>query len=224
MASNNAGVSERKRSSNSQNAKKSTGPRSSHGKAISSKNALRHGLAVANACHLPLYGEVVDLATVICGEFTDLATCHFAQDVADATIHLREIQKVRANIIGSALYGAEAPATINQMVKMTNATAAAGKGEARVRAAIAKTEAGLATRRERELAKTGPARLIYWQARLRAATPSPEDETGRLARAAAEMLKLERYERRALSRRKTALRQLATHMQETADFPKLEDG
>jgi hypothetical protein len=207
-------MSERKRNSNAQNAKKSTGPRSTPGKAISSKNALRHGLAAANAWHLALYGEVEDIATLICSETSDLATFHFARDVADATIHLREIQKVRSNIITSALTGAGAPVTVNQLVKMTNAIAAAVKGEARVRAAIAKTEAGVATRRERALAKAAPGRLIYWQGRVSAATPPPEDETGPLARAAAEMLKLERYERRALSRRKTALRHLATRMQQ----------
>jgi hypothetical protein len=60
-------TSERKIAANRNIAKKSTGPRSNAGRAVSRRNALRHGLAVSIG-NESAFGDVVeDLAKVLSG-------------------------------------------------------------------------------------------------------------------------------------------------------------
>lgn len=75
---------------------------------------------------------------------------------------------------------------------------ALAKGTVRVSAATAKVQARTATRRERELVQAAPGHIIYWKGRIRAAMLPFEDESEPLARAAAQLLNVDRYEQRLL--------------------------
>jgi hypothetical protein len=85
---------------NQENAKSSTGPRSKKGRDASSKNARRHGLAIAIGSDPAVQQDIETLAGVLapCG----LGISH-AREAAEAALDLVRIRKVRASLF-EALY------------------------------------------------------------------------------------------------------------------------
>ena len=91
-------ASERQIAANRQNARKSTGPRSATGKKRASKNAYRHGLS------RPIWGAaftraVDDLARDIAGDAADPATLDLAREVAEAKLELDRVRRVKVALI-----------------------------------------------------------------------------------------------------------------------------
>jgi hypothetical protein len=78
---------------NRANAKRSTGPRTSKGKAVSSLNARRHGLASPLRSEPSAVAEIEQLARAIVGERLDLLD--LARRVAEADLELRRIWRAR---------------------------------------------------------------------------------------------------------------------------------
>ena len=179
-------TSNRKLAANRRNAARATGPRSAAGKARASRNALRHGLAISVA-ELPAAAVEIDRITrAIVREGDDTVALHYARAAAVAELEVLRVRAARA-------------ALINQ----------------------------LARDRRLFVPKPMPPHLILLQVfrrnpdpsvlaafeenRRKRSLPIPEDPERMIvafARAAPDLAKYDRYERRALSRRKSALRAL----------------
>jgi hypothetical protein len=86
--------SDRKAISNRKNAQNSTGPRSELGRRRSSRNALRHGLAIAIGSDPSFSKDIEALATTLergCG-----IAGEFARQLAEAELELQRIRKLKA--------------------------------------------------------------------------------------------------------------------------------
>jgi hypothetical protein len=89
-------TSARKIAANRNNAKKSTGPRSNAGRAVSRRNALRHGLAASIANKSAFGGDVEDLARVLSSASGLQGVSGVAREAAEAQLDLSRIRKIRA--------------------------------------------------------------------------------------------------------------------------------
>ena len=89
-------TSERKIAANRNNAKKSTGPRSSSGRATSRNNARRHGLATGIGSDPAFRDDIEILAKLLAGGREDVG--EFAREAAEAHLDLTRIRKIRARL------------------------------------------------------------------------------------------------------------------------------
>jgi hypothetical protein len=86
--------SSKKISANQTNAQRSTGPRSTQGKARACLNALRHGLAVSAAALPELAADITDLAQKIAGEeCNNPSVLDAAMRVATATVDVDRVRR-----------------------------------------------------------------------------------------------------------------------------------
>jgi hypothetical protein len=99
-------ASDRKIASNRYNAKKSTGPRSEHGRRHSRRNALRHGLAVAIGSQPSFRQDIEALAKALVGGGPPN---EFARQAAEAELDLLRIRKIRASQLNAAVGNPGAP-------------------------------------------------------------------------------------------------------------------
>ncbi len=96
-------TSTRKITANRANARASTGPKTVHGRARAARNALRHGLSLPVYSD-PLLSEEVDaLARDIAGPDANPEIHELARRVAEAQINLRRIRSVRYQLVNDAL-------------------------------------------------------------------------------------------------------------------------
>jgi hypothetical protein len=93
MATDNKVIANRK------NAKASSGPRSSAGKRRSSRNAVRHGLAVAVESDPAWHDGVEILARILCLTLDDQRDPERCREAARAAIDLLRIRQIRTNIL-----------------------------------------------------------------------------------------------------------------------------
>ena len=96
-------TSERRLRANRSNAKASTGPRTSAGKAQSARNAFRHGLSLPLTFDSALGRQVEELARRIAGETPDPVRFRLAQQIAEAQSQLQRVRARRLDLIASAL-------------------------------------------------------------------------------------------------------------------------
>ena len=171
-------------SANRANARKSSGPKSNAGKARAARNSLRHGLAVAVARDARWAPEVDALARRIAGESADLGVLNQARAVAEAQIELARARAHRQIIIERA--NADPLFQTAADIKFARIFVALV-----MRGGVAEKHAPFIARfpaiKRLETEFKPVAVLIELERELRA---------------------LERYERRALSRRKFAIRKL----------------
>jgi hypothetical protein len=164
---------------NRRNARLSTGPRSKAGKKRVASNALRHGLAVAVSTLSEVNAAVEPLALRIVGDAADPERLELARRVAEAQIDLQRVRRARAALI------AEPMADADYLFKST------------VKRRLLE--------RQKRLERLG--RPWTWG---RPIAREPANETERVIRIlsdlAGDLVRLDRYERRALSRRKVAIR------------------
>jgi hypothetical protein len=96
-------TSERKIRANRANARASTGPQTTRGRARAARNALRDALSLP-VCSIPaLSGEVETLAREIAGPDANAETQELARRVAEAQIDLRRVRYVRHKLLSDAL-------------------------------------------------------------------------------------------------------------------------
>ena len=88
-----------RREANGANATASTGPRSKAGKARSSKNALRHGLNVSIWDDVALTGRAKELAARIAGPNPDAERLVRARTIAEAQITLDRVRARRVSLL-----------------------------------------------------------------------------------------------------------------------------
>ncbi len=96
-------TSARQRRANRANARASTGPKTTKGKACSAKNALRHGLSLSALTHPVLAQEAEVLARRLAGCSADAETVAGARRIAEAQIDLQRVRAHRLRRLDQAL-------------------------------------------------------------------------------------------------------------------------
>ena len=172
-------TSDRKIRANRVNAKSSTGPQTTRGRARAARNALRHALSLPVCSNPALLEEVETLAREIAGPDANAETQDRARQVAEAQVDLRRVRYARHKLLSDALAD---PHYDNW----------------REKTAVLR---GL-------LRKNAPPDLPVEDlaAFLKSTPQGPHKFATILSQEAKHLLAMDRYERRALSRRKSAIR------------------
>jgi hypothetical protein len=177
-------TSERKIRANRANARTSTGPKTARGRSHAARNALRHGLS------LPVYSdpvwseEVEALARQIIGTDANLEMQALARRIAEAQIDLRRVRHARHQILSQALSDPDYESEV--MV--------------RKKAALA-----VSFLRRFEPSAPMPDEVMEF---LSSKPEGPYKFATILADKTRQLLALDRYERRAVSRRNRAIQSL----------------
>jgi hypothetical protein len=166
---------------NRHNARASTGPRTPAGKARAAKNALRHGLNMPVAIDPGLGDEIERLAKLIARDADDPGRLQGARRIAEAQIDVMRVRRARLALLSDP--GARSPKLSWRDIR--------------------RRIAALKRRPDPEEAFEAMNELIE----TRKSEGAERTLVEGLPFLAAQLAKLDRYERRALSRRKTTIRE-----------------
>jgi hypothetical protein len=170
-------TSERKVRANRANARASTGPQTTRGRARAARNALRHALSLP-VCSIPALSEEVEsLAREIARPGANAETQELARQVA-AQIDLRRVRYARHQFLSDTLSSQYYDSHANMRMK------------AKVLRAF--------------LRPNSPD--MSMEALRKFVTSTPQGPHELVSGEAKKLLAMDRYERRALSRRKSAIR------------------
>jgi hypothetical protein len=178
-------TSNRRQHANRANARLSTGPKTLAGKARAAQNAFRHGLNVPVLSDPLLAPEVEGMAHEICGSDPDAETLDWARRIAEAQVDLNRVRNSRRQLITRLFIdpGFQPPQVHRQQLRVAKMV--------------------LGGKRSRTL-------LIDVDEVGDVLSPKPLEGQEKLAiileEKISELAALDRYERRALSRRKAAIR------------------
>jgi hypothetical protein len=225
-------TSEKKIAANRLNAKRSTGPRTSWGKSRASGNAWRHGWAVAKTVPSAASADVERMAKAICGDHASPALYEQAVIIAESEMVLLKLRAARVaairrhGIVGPQLerrnpdsrFPAELMLAMEALVRgevrpaiqlLNRQTRVLRAAVARVTNANAKIGAKGYDRADHEESSPPPpscANPFLQRSDEDQPAMQMRDEVDAFQQALPELISLERYERRALSRRKRAIR------------------
>ena len=166
---------------NRANARASTGPKSTHGRMRSARNALRHGLSLPVYADQALSEEVEALAREIAGVDASAEIQELAQRIAEAQSDLRRARDARHQLLSQALSDPYYDARANVREKLTV-----------IRQLL------------RPNAPDVPLEAVTKY--LTRVPEGPQKFALILAQELQQLSAMDRYERRALSRRKFAIR------------------
>jgi hypothetical protein len=177
-------ASERQIAANQRNARNSAGPRSAGGKKRASRNAYRHGLAAGPHSSKELAHLVDRLAREIAGDTDSAIARAHARSAAEATLDLARVRNIKVALIEcvAAFGDLDPPAEVDLFE----------------RAWLHLKAMGLTSRRIKAPKPAEPP--------VPMPTEQPERSDEALRRALPGLTKLDRYERRAASRRDRAIR------------------
>jgi hypothetical protein len=170
-------TSERKISTNRANARASTGPKTSEGRARSIRNARRHGLSLPVLSDPLSSQEVEELAREIAGTSANAEIHELARRIAEAQIDLRRVRHARHAFLASAIGDPSKLRTKSRIARQL----------ARIRGPV-------------------PVILRPLLTSLETKPEGPEKFATILSDMGRRLAAMDRYERRALSRRKFAIR------------------
>ncbi len=186
-------TSERKRAANRRNARASTGPKTAAGKAQVARNASRHGLTLAVADDPALARDVEELAQAICRNFSGgcgdekpaaaaARRLGLARRVAEAQIDVVRVRRARHGLIAQALADPRylSPRGLRSRIALLG--------------------------RAGDLLRRGVPVPPEMQDAILKRPQGPQKFALVLADCTRQLAAMDRYERRALSRRKTAIR------------------
>jgi hypothetical protein len=178
-------ATERQIAANRRNARKSTGPRSRGGRKRASRNSYRHGLSSGVAAAGGFAKRVDVLARKIAGAGADAVTLELARSAATAEFDLTQIRRIRVALIARmSEFGEFEVRRISTAEEIRHCAKALKRGDP-----------------------------IFPPFPALSSPPMPSSEPERSAeairRALPELLKLDRYERRAAARRDRAMCQIA---------------
>ena len=170
-------TTDRKIKANRANARASTGPKTAQGRARTARNALRHALSLPVCSNPALSEEVETLAREIAGPGANAETKELARRVAEAQIDLRRVRYARHKLLSDALAD---PHYDNWQEKW----------------AVLRSL----------LRKNAPDPPVENLVAFLNTPQGPHKLATILSHEAKQLLAMDRYERRALSRRKSAIR------------------
>jgi hypothetical protein len=218
--------SERRIAANRKNGRRSSGPRTKAGKNRASRNSLQHGLAVISHDQSIPSGEIARLAKAICGDKSDPALLAQAQAIAQNEVVLRAIREQQIGVVERL----REPTAI-ALTKRDNSlklAKARSKQARRAEKEITRCLPGV-LEKYRDRLQGDPNHSPYDRVPLGLKVlleePDPEeeqraldlareqieqqqrDEHEALKEAISDLIRLERYERRAWSRQQRAIRE-----------------
>ena len=176
-------TTDRQRRANRDNARASTGPKTRKGKLHSAQNALRHGLNIPVWNDPALAAQADAIARKIAGPDVNIQTLEWARRIAEAQVDLNRVRSLRRGAIERMLSNPRdgSPFGGVRMVRILGRLLEGRK--------IRPADIGMMDQALHPKLLEGDAKLASILG----------DKSGELAR-------LDRYERRALSKRKTAIR------------------
>ena len=172
---------------NRSNAQSSTGPKSLRGKHSAARNALRHGLAVSIWADPSRSQQVENFSELIAGQGAEPSRLALARRIAEAQIDLNRVRTARFRLLACGTDDPEyrSPGEIERMMKRAMSLL-------RIHGNV-------------PLADIHPALVPQFDS-LSRPLGAPERAAAVIADVAEQLARLGRYETRALSRRKTAIR------------------
>jgi len=174
-------TSDRKIRANRANARASTGPKTTQGRIHSGRNALRHGLSLPVHSNQGLFEEIETLAREIAGSDASPEIHKLARLIAEAQIDLGRVRDARHQLLSQALRDPNYDAREKTRVK-------------------------LAMARHLLRANVTDVPLAALSDRVTGAPEGPEKFALIMKQEIDLLSAMDRYERRALSRRKFAIR------------------
>ena len=200
---------------NRRNASKSTGPRTWRGKATVSRNAVRHGLASATVDHGHQPEHVERIARLIAGNASNGVRYEQAVIIAESALlisrvrvfRVKAIERFRERLRSHFFPGSPLPQEIDGMARQ-HGLGNIGEVRKTIDRLCDATEAGVDELKAcvKELYRGDVSRLIAFGDSCDQGAPEPRTDTECFLLALSEICALERYERRALSRRRRAIR------------------